>query len=182
MPRRAHWFWWTKRISTLPASRCCPGFAGGPIWWCRARFPKRRAWPRCGWARSSRAPTWLRDAPGVYALSGEFAGAGRGRSGARATGSFCARYIDEVLESREQLARGLEQLGARVFPSGANFVLADFGPGGSRLVRRLARRGILVRDRASEFGRDGFVRITAGTRGADAAAAEDDQGGAVKRA
>ena len=58
----------------------------------------------------------------------------------------------------------LERLGARVFPSGANFVLADFGAGASRLVRRLARRGILLRDRASDFGRDGFVRITAGTR------------------
>jgi len=31
------------------------------------------------------------------------------------------------------------------------------------LVRRLAARGILLRDRASDFGRDGFVRITAGT-------------------
>jgi histidinol-phosphate/aromatic aminotransferase/cobyric acid decarboxylase-like protein len=54
-------------------------------------------------------------------------------------------------------------MAVRVFPSGGNFVLADFGPGGSKLVQRLARRGILVRDRASEFGRDGFVRITAGT-------------------
>jgi histidinol-phosphate aminotransferase len=82
---------------------------------------------------------------------------------ARSDRKFLRAYIDDVLESRAQLARGLEQLGARVFPSGANFVLADFGPGGSRLVKRLARRGILVRDRASEFGRDGFVRITAGT-------------------
>ena len=42
-------------------------------------------------------------------------------------------------------------------------LLADFGAGGTRLVKQLARRGILVRDRASEFGRDGFMRITAGT-------------------
>lgn len=76
---------------------------------------------------------------------------------------FLRAYIQEILESRSQLARGLEQLGARVFPSAANFVLADFGRGGTRLVKRLARRGILVRDRASEFGRDGFMRITAGT-------------------
>lgn len=76
---------------------------------------------------------------------------------------FLRAYIDEVLQSRSQLARGLEELGARVFPSGANFVLADFGPGGTRLVKNLQRRGILVRGRASEFGRDGFVRITAGT-------------------
>ena len=76
---------------------------------------------------------------------------------------FLRAYIDDVRESRDRLARGLEQLGARVFPSAANFVLADFGPGGTRLVKRLARRGILVRDRASDFGRDGFIRITAGT-------------------
>lgn len=76
---------------------------------------------------------------------------------------FLRAYIKNVLESREKLARGLKQLGVRVFPSGANFVLADFGSGASGLARRLARRGILVRDRASDFGRDGFLRITAGT-------------------
>jgi histidinol-phosphate aminotransferase len=78
-------------------------------------------------------------------------------------GKFLQAYIEDVLESRSQLARGLQQLGAHVFPSGANFVLADFGQGGTKLAKRLARRGILVRDRASEFGRDGFIRITAGT-------------------
>jgi len=76
---------------------------------------------------------------------------------------FLRNYIREIRDSRWQLARGLERMGARVFPSGANFVLADFGPGGSRLVRRLSRRGILLRDRREDFGRDGFVRITAGT-------------------
>jgi histidinol-phosphate aminotransferase len=77
--------------------------------------------------------------------------------------NFLQAFIRDVLESRSLLARGLEQLGARVFPSAANFVLADFGIGGTRLAKRLANRGILVRDRASEFGRDGFMRITAGT-------------------
>jgi histidinol-phosphate aminotransferase len=75
---------------------------------------------------------------------------------------FLRHYAREVLQSRWELARGLERLGARVFPSAANFLLADFGPGAGRLVRRLARRGILLRDRASDFGRDGYVRITAG--------------------
>jgi histidinol-phosphate aminotransferase len=77
--------------------------------------------------------------------------------------SFLRRYIRQVRASRHAMARGLKRLGARVFPSGANFLLVDFGSGGSRLVGKLARRGILVRDRAEEFGRDGFVRITAGT-------------------
>jgi histidinol-phosphate aminotransferase len=76
---------------------------------------------------------------------------------------FLRGYVTQVRQSRWELTQGLQQLGAHVFPSGGNFVLADFGAGGSRLVRRLARRRILVRDRASEFGRDGFIRITAGT-------------------
>ncbi len=76
---------------------------------------------------------------------------------------FLRKYVREVRHSRWHLARELPRLGARVFPSGANFLLADFGPGGSRLVRRLARRGILLRDRREDFGRDGFVRITVGT-------------------
>jgi histidinol-phosphate aminotransferase len=76
---------------------------------------------------------------------------------------FLRRYVNQVRESRWELTQGLQRLGAQVFPSGGNFVLVDFGRGGTRLARRLAGRGILVRDRASEFGRDGFVRITAGT-------------------
>ena len=77
--------------------------------------------------------------------------------------AFLRRYVSQVRQSRWDLTQGLQRLGAHVFPSGGNFVLADFGAGGSRLARRLARRRILVRDRASEFGRDGFMRITAGT-------------------
>ncbi len=76
---------------------------------------------------------------------------------------FLQRYVQQVKESRWHLAQGLERLGARVFPSAANFLLVDFGPGGGRLVRRLAKRNILLRDRAGEIGRDGFVRVTVGT-------------------
>jgi len=76
---------------------------------------------------------------------------------------FLQRYVRQVKESRWHLAQGLERLGARVFPSAANFLLVDFGSGGGRLVRRLAKRKILVRDRSGEFGRDGFVRVTVGT-------------------
>jgi histidinol-phosphate aminotransferase len=76
---------------------------------------------------------------------------------------YLRRYVSRIAQSRRLLARGLQALGARVFPSAANFVLVDFGKGGSKLVRRLARRNILLRDRAGEFGRDGFVRVTVGT-------------------
>jgi histidinol-phosphate aminotransferase len=76
---------------------------------------------------------------------------------------FARAYTREVLQSRTLLEKGLTRLGARIYPSAANFVLADFGPAAHRLVRGLERKGILVRER-KDFPRTGFVRISAGTR------------------
>src|SRR5882757_1710725 len=76
---------------------------------------------------------------------------------------FARSYTREVLQSRALLEKGLVRLGARIYPSAANFVLADFGPAARRLVRSLERKGILVRERR-DFSRTGFVRISAGTR------------------
>jgi len=76
---------------------------------------------------------------------------------------FLRNYMREVLQSRALLKEGLTRLGARVYPSAANFVLVDFGPGAHRLVRALERKGILVRER-KDFPREGFMRISAGTR------------------
>ena len=76
---------------------------------------------------------------------------------------FLRNYTREVLQSRAMLEKGLRRLGARTYPSSANFVLADFGSAAKRLVRVLERKGILIRGRR-DFPRDGFVRISAGTR------------------
>ena len=76
---------------------------------------------------------------------------------------FLRNYMREVLQSRALLEEGLTRLGARVYPSAANFVLVDFGPGAHRLVCALERKGILVRER-KDFPREGFMRISAGTR------------------
>jgi histidinol-phosphate aminotransferase len=76
---------------------------------------------------------------------------------------FLRNYKREVLQSRALLEKGLKRLGARIYPSEANFVLADFGPRAHRLVLALERKGILVRER-KDFPRDGFMRISAGTR------------------
>ncbi len=76
---------------------------------------------------------------------------------------FLRNYTREVLRSRALLEKGLILLGARIYPSAANFVLADFGPEAHRLVCALERKGILVRER-KDFPREGFVRISAGTR------------------
>ena len=67
------------------------------------------------------------------------------------------------------------------FSERRKFRAGGFRPGrAADWCARLARRGILVRDRAAEFGRDGFVRITAGTLRADAPPVACDRGGAVK--
>jgi histidinol-phosphate aminotransferase len=76
---------------------------------------------------------------------------------------FLRNYTREVLLSRAMLEQGLARLGARIYPSSGNFVLADFGPAAKRLVRALERKRILVRGRR-DFPRVGFVRISAGTR------------------
>jgi histidinol-phosphate aminotransferase len=76
---------------------------------------------------------------------------------------FLRSYTREVLLSRAMLEKGLVRLGARIYPSSANFVLADFGSAAKRLVRALERKRILVR-RRRDFPRAGFVRVSAGTR------------------
>jgi len=76
---------------------------------------------------------------------------------------FLRNYTQEVLLSRAMLEKGLIRLGARIYPTSGNFVLADFGSKARRLVRRLEREGILIRERR-DFPREGFVRISAGTR------------------
>ncbi|MGH9796153.1 MAG: histidinol-phosphate transaminase [Candidatus Acidiferrales bacterium] len=73
-------------------------------------------------------------------------------------------YVREVRAARDELSAALTRLGIRVFPSGANFVLADFGPRAPAVLRALRQREILLRERRDGFGRVGFVRITIGNR------------------
>lgn len=73
------------------------------------------------------------------------------------------RYVEEVRRGKSLLYAALDRLGITAFTSGANFVLVDVGRRAPKLVADLKRRGILVRDRRSDFGRPGFVRITVGT-------------------
>ncbi len=73
-------------------------------------------------------------------------------------------YVREVLLACREFETALQRLGVKTYPSAANFLLADFGSAGPRLLRRLQRDGILLRDRSKEFGRPGVVRISIGTR------------------
>jgi len=71
-------------------------------------------------------------------------------------------YVGEVKRLRAWLAGELKELGVQTFPSAGNFLLANFGPAGPALFRRLEKKGILLRDRSKDMG-PGFVRITIGT-------------------
>ena len=67
---------------------------------------------------------------------------------------------------------GLHELGVPFFPSHANFVLMKIGPKHKELVKAMRAHGVLLRDRSTDPGCDGFVRITIGveehvTRGLD---------------
>jgi histidinol-phosphate aminotransferase len=73
-------------------------------------------------------------------------------------------YVDEVLAAREEFEFALAASGVRFWPSRANFVLVDIGPRHRDFVRHMLAAGVLVRDRSSDPGCDGRVRITIGTR------------------
>lgn len=76
---------------------------------------------------------------------------------------FIARTVSEVRRSYEMLQRGLNALDVKYFPSAGNFVLVNFGARAKQIVAVLNRKGILVRDRSSDFADEGYVRITLGT-------------------
>jgi histidinol-phosphate aminotransferase len=71
--------------------------------------------------------------------------------------------VAEVRALRARLAEGLNALGFEVFPSEANFLYVRMGASASRIVAELASRQIFIRDRASDPGGAGCVRITIGT-------------------
>jgi histidinol-phosphate aminotransferase len=78
-------------------------------------------------------------------------------------GAFLRRTLREFRRSQKELERGLTKLGIQFFSSAANFILINFGDRAKEIVAALARRGTLVRDRSSDFGGEGYVRITIGT-------------------
>jgi histidinol-phosphate aminotransferase len=85
---------------------------------------------------------------------------------ARATArdqNFLRNTLHEFRRSRRELERGLTKLGIPFFPTAANFVLLFLGSRAKAVVASLARQGTLIRDRSSDFGGAGYVRITFGT-------------------
>jgi len=73
-------------------------------------------------------------------------------------------YVGEVLAARVEFEAALDAAGVRRWPSRANFILVDMGARHAEFVRLMSAGGVLVRDRSSDAGCDGCVRITIGTR------------------
>jgi histidinol-phosphate aminotransferase len=81
--------------------------------------------------------------------------------------SYIRQYVSEVLAGRARLERSLKDCGVQFWPSSANFALARVGSNAEEsaaFVEQMRRRGILVRDRSSDYGCEGCVRITLGPR------------------
>jgi histidinol-phosphate aminotransferase len=76
---------------------------------------------------------------------------------------YVERYVAEVRRGRAILEQELKMLGLQYWPSHANFVLVRIGPAYSEFIRDLRARGILVRDRNSDPGCEGCVRLTVGS-------------------
>ena len=86
---------------------------------------------------------------------------------------YLAWYVAEVHRGRTRVTRLLDERNVRYWPSHANFVLFEIGPRHKELVSRMRDRGVLLRDRSSDPGCEGCVRITIGiedhvTRGIEA--------------
>ncbi|MBV9608015.1 MAG: histidinol-phosphate transaminase [Acidobacteria bacterium] len=72
-------------------------------------------------------------------------------------------YVRQVCAGRQRLEQELHTLGIEYWPSRANFVLARLGPACSAFIAAVRARGILLRDRSSDAGCTGCVRMTLGT-------------------
>lgn len=79
--------------------------------------------------------------------------------------SYVQRYVREVIEGRARLEQMLGDSGIPFWPSQANFVLVRLGSTrqeAAAFVEQMRNHGILVRDRSSDPGCLGCVRITLG--------------------
>jgi histidinol-phosphate aminotransferase len=73
-------------------------------------------------------------------------------------------YVSEILAARTEFEGALDKVGVRRWPSCANFILVEIGAHHAEFVRLMSASGVLVRDRSSDPGCEGRVRITIGTR------------------
>jgi histidinol-phosphate aminotransferase len=75
---------------------------------------------------------------------------------------FLQRYLTQVAESKTLLYAACDRLGIKYWRSAANFVLVCAGDRTPALVQGAAERGVYLRDRSTEPGCAGCIRIAAG--------------------
>lgn len=73
---------------------------------------------------------------------------------------YIRRYVSDVRAGRERLQESLQSSEIPFWPSQANFVLARFNQ--PKFAATMKQKGILVRDRSSDYGCQGCVRMTLG--------------------
>jgi histidinol-phosphate aminotransferase len=83
---------------------------------------------------------------------------------ALADDAFVTWYAEQVRAGLARMMDGLRALGIDFFPSHANFVLMKIGARHAELVKAMRGRGVLLRDRSTDPGCDGYVRITVGVK------------------
>ncbi len=76
--------------------------------------------------------------------------------------AYVQSYVQQVLQGRQRLQAELDLLGIKYWPSRANFVLMEIGADREQFIQRMRAAGILIRDRNSDPGCSGCVRITLG--------------------
>lgn len=76
--------------------------------------------------------------------------------------AYVAQYLREVEASRALVYAACERLGLSYSKSAANFVLVHVGDRAQTLVAGAAARGVYLRDRSSEPGCAGSVRVSTG--------------------
>jgi len=76
--------------------------------------------------------------------------------------AYVDEYVRQVAESKALLYAACDRLGLTYWRSGANFVLVSAGDRAADLVQGAAERGIYLRDRSTEPGCAGCVRIGTG--------------------
>ena len=76
---------------------------------------------------------------------------------------YVREYVRAVRHGRDALRDEFSRWGVQNWPSQANFVLARFGSHKEPFIQAMRARGILVRDRSSDHGCEGCVRLTLGT-------------------
>ena len=71
-------------------------------------------------------------------------------------------YVEQMTTGRARIEKALDNMRVPHWPSHANFVLMHIGPRHKEFIQQMRARGVLLRDRSSDPGLDGCVRITVG--------------------